>query len=112
MKKLFSLLSILTITGTSFPATIAASNYEKNNFNKNLNRKTRADNPPLTQRKLLSSLITNTELGELTNTDNNTILNRIRELNPNINIENIEIEQIVNRDGLNYLARINSRPNS
>ncbi len=41
MKKLFSLLSVLTISGTSMPTTIAASNYEKDTNTETLKRRKR-----------------------------------------------------------------------
>jgi len=40
MKKLLSLLSVLTISGTAIPTTIAASPYQKNQLNSHINLQT------------------------------------------------------------------------
>ncbi|UZQ29679.1 MAG: hypothetical protein OHM56_11070 [Spiroplasma phoeniceum] len=52
MKKLLSLLSVLTISGSAIPTTIAASPYQKNNL-ETLNRKKRENNETLEQQKIV-----------------------------------------------------------
>ncbi len=50
MKKLLSLLSVLTISGTTVPTTIAASPYQKE---EKLNRQKRQNNKTIEQQKIV-----------------------------------------------------------
>lgn len=95
MKKLLSILSVITIMGTSLPSTIAASNYKKekindNNSQKFLNRTKRENND-----KFLPKLIKNTKLGLIPTNSEESILDQVVRLNRNINRNDISVARIV-----------------
>ncbi len=102
MKKIFNLLSVLTISGTTVPTTIAASPYKINNEFNNLKRIKR-NNPPS-----LQSIITTINIGNIEINDEYHIIQRLIEINhPIVSrqdfIENIEFKNINQNFALIYL---------
>ncbi|WP_348736463.1 hypothetical protein [Spiroplasma endosymbiont of Ammophila pubescens] len=100
MKKLFSLLSVLTISGSAIPTTIAASTYQKEklsidniNYSQKINLKKIIRNKRENDKKL-NDLLKNWFLGILDKNDEETILNKICKLNKKIKKSNIKITDI------------------
>ncbi|WP_253301524.1 hypothetical protein, partial [Spiroplasma endosymbiont of Phyllotreta cruciferae] len=99
MKKLLNLLSVLTISGTAIPTTIAASSYQKENkkiLNNEFNnlKRIKRNNPPS-----LQSIITTINIGNIEINDKCHIIQKLIEINhPIVSrqdfIENIEFENI------------------
>lgn len=90
MKKLLSLLCVLTIGGTTMQTVIAASSYEKNDI-ENCKRKKRESND-----KFLPKLIKNTKLGKIPTNSEENILDQVVRLNRNINRNDITINRLLN----------------
>ncbi|MFU0251969.1 hypothetical protein [Spiroplasma sp. Moj] len=90
MKKLLSLLCVLTISGTTMQTVIAASSYEKNDI-ENCKRKKRESND-----KFLPKLIKNTKLGKIPTNSEENILDQVVRLNRNINRNDITINRLLN----------------
>ncbi len=100
MKKLLSLLSVLTISGSAIPATIATSPYQKEklsidniNYSQKINLKKIIRNKRENDKKL-NDLLKNWFLGILDKNDEETILNKICKLNKKIKKSNIKITDI------------------
>lgn len=100
MKKLLSLLSVLTISSSAIPTTIAASPYQKEklsidniNYSQKINLKKIIRNKRENDKKL-NDLLKNWFLGILDKNDEETILNKICELNKKIKKSNIKITDI------------------
>ncbi|MFJ1522479.1 hypothetical protein [Spiroplasma sp. ald] len=90
MKKLLSLLSVLTISGTAMPNVIAVSCYKKYNV--------RVKRQKPKKYKSIYELIKNKDLGELKDNYEDTILHAIVRLNPNISVNDIRIVRIPNNN--------------
>lgn len=105
MKKLLSLLSIVTIIGTAVPTTIATSPYQKEEYkieNSDINLQSknliRIKRQVRKKYKPLRELITNFNLGELRDNYEDTILHAIERLNPAVNSNDIRIVKIPNNN--------------
>ncbi|MBW3057989.1 MAG: hypothetical protein CXB60_02230 [Spiroplasma poulsonii] len=101
MKKLLSLLSILSISGTAIPTTIAASPYQKEEtINRNKRHCCYKDVNYLKQD--LSVVIENDELGFLYDDNDEAILNAIKNKNNNLDINKVKV---VNKNRNSVLIR-------
>ncbi|WP_180951643.1 hypothetical protein [Spiroplasma melliferum] len=90
------------------PLVIAESFYQS----QNIRNKRQTENPqPSPSRISLSTVITNPDLGELPNNNSKTILARLRERNPNVNIEDIKV-LYGHYDNTYFYFHISAKPNS
>jgi len=78
MKKLFSLLTVLTISGISFPNVLAVNSYQSQNT---IN---------------LSDLIKVVDLGNIISSDEDNILHAIVALNPGLRVNELRVAQVYN----------------
>ncbi|WP_338990167.1 hypothetical protein [Spiroplasma endosymbiont of Seladonia tumulorum] len=117
MKKLLSLLSVLTVSGTAIPTTVAASSYQKenkkllNNNIKNLKRVKRSDVPSL------RDLITTINIGKIEKVNQKNILKKLSEINHPILsrknfLENIDFENITANSAIIHVRQNILIPNS
>ncbi|GAA6238012.1 MAG: hypothetical protein SPLM_01360 [Spiroplasma phoeniceum] len=96
MNKLLSLLSTIIISVTIIPMVIVENFYQS----QNIRNKRQIESHSLS-RVSLSTVITNPNLGELPNNNCETILARLSERNPNVDITQIIVTFVSdNEDGI------------